>query len=142
MKEQLYAIAGCVLLGTSVSHANVITYDQLASGQNSAFLSAIDSTVTVNALGGSFETKTVAGFTATGLSGGSVSGEIDGEQALTFLFAQPVSVTSLTIAFLYTAGHYGDLYNEVALFSTDRGWFTLWRLPGRHRAIGMAPELC
>jgi uncharacterized membrane protein len=125
MKERLYAIAGCVLFGSSVSHANVITYDQLVSGQNNTLLSSNDSAVTVNALGGNFETKTVASFTAVGLSGGNVNGEIDGDQALTFLFAQPVSVTSLTVAFLYTAGHYGDLYNEVALFSTDQGWFTL-----------------
>lgn len=125
MKERLCAIAGFVLFGSSVCHANVITHQQLVSGQSNMLLSANDSIVTVNAAGGNFESKTVAGFAATGLSGGNVNGEIDGQQALTFLFAQPVSVSSLTIAFLFTAGHHGDLSNEVALFSTDRGWFTL-----------------
>lgn len=118
------AAAAAVSLPAAAS-ASVITHDMLESNQSSTLLNIGDDAVNVQALGGAFLDKTVAGHTATGIAGGSVTGEIDNAEAMSFQFDQPMLITSLSVAFLYTAGNHGDTWNEVAQFTTDSGSFTL-----------------
>ena len=65
------------------------------------------------ASGGSLATKTVAGITGLGVSGG-VTGEIGLGQSITISFDQAQYVNSLSLAQLYTAGNYSDGADEVA----------------------------
>jgi len=121
-----FTVAACGVLAWPVmASASVIDHNMLGQNQSSASLELGDLNVSVQSVGGDFLQKTVAGYAATGISGGSVNGEIDGSQAISFAFDRPTMITSLTVAFLYTAGNHGDLWNEVALFTTDLGSFTL-----------------
>ena len=71
---------------------------------------------TVTSTNGPFASKTVAGYKSTGVGGGLEGGEIDlhGE-IITFVFAQPQSITKLVLANLYAAHEHDDAYNEQAL---------------------------
>src|SRR5690606_2907667 len=85
-----------------------------------------EATVEATAQGGTFQFKSQGGYDAVGISGGSSPGEIEGDQSITFTFDTPTVITSLSVAFLYPMNDYwGDNWNEVALFTTDLGAFTL-----------------
>ncbi len=126
----LCAAAGCAGLAflTAEAHAGVISFSDLPTGTNNVSIGGLASgsvTADVVSFDGNFRPKTVAGVTAVGVQGGSVNGEIDGSQYIEFSFSAPVFVNSISIAHLYTAGNFGDVWNETALFSTDIGDFTL-----------------
>jgi len=103
------------------------SHSDLTSGQSAAQLDFLDGdlTVDVTSIGGAFAAKTVQGVPAMGISGGNVHGEIDGQEQMIISFSQPVHITEIEIAHLYTAGNFGDVWNETALFSTDLGDFFL-----------------
>lgn len=72
--------------------------------------------VTFTPFGGDLQTKTVAGVTGLGVSGG-VNGEIGIGQSITITFDQAQYVKNLSLALLYTDGNYGDGGDEVAQIS-------------------------
>jgi len=124
------AAVGCAGLAflNAEAHAGVISFSDLPTGTNSVSIGGLASgniTANVVSFDANFQPKTVAGVTAVGVQGGSVNGEIDGSQYIEFNFSAPVFVDSISIAHLYTAGNFGDVWNETALFSTDIGDFTL-----------------
>lgn len=122
---------GCVAFTAGMGGAAVadivISHGDLPSGQSTAQFSFVDGAINtqVDTLGGNFAPKTVQGVSGMGISGGPVHGEIAGDQEMIFTFDQPVLITSIEIAHLYTAGNFGDIWNEVALFRTDIGDFFL-----------------
>ena len=133
-KQQSRQIFGCTagacaaLFCASSSLAGLISYSDLPNGQNNVSIAGlVGGSVDVNVVSfdNNFQRKTVAGVSAVGVAGGSVSGEIDGAQYIEFNFSAPVNVTSLSVAHLYTKGNHGDNWNEQALFSTDVGDFYL-----------------
>jgi hypothetical protein len=79
---------------------------------------------TLSGVNGSFTHRTLGGVTAVGIGGGSVSGEIDGNEAINISTA-PLYLTSFTIAFLYPNGVYADVGNESAFIVTSAGNITL-----------------
>ncbi|WP_022662549.1 hypothetical protein [Paucidesulfovibrio longus] len=103
-------LAALLLLPAGAS-AYSITVD------NYAGLSGVDFT----ASGGSLATKTVAGITGLGVSGG-VTGEIGLGQSITISFDQAQYVNSLSLAQLYTAGNYSDGADEVAAITVLGGF--------------------
>lgn len=105
--------------------AGFIDRADLPDGDSSVTLMVDGVEVEVTSHAGNFASKNVAGTLGTGISGGNVSGEIDGSQYIQFAFSEPVVISSLSIAHLYTAGNYGDLWNERAKLSTDLGEFHL-----------------
>ncbi len=124
-KHHTLSAAFAAALLAPLATADTIHHTDLSAGASAAqFLSPV-ADVSISGLGGTFAPKTVAGHTAVGLSGGAVNGEIDGDQEFVFTFSQPVYITSLSISFLYTAGNHGDLWDEVAQFSTNLGTFDL-----------------
>lgn len=118
---------GLLVAASSASADFIINHSDLPAGQNSAAFSFAEGNVQVDvaSIGGNFASKNAHGVAGMGISGGSVHGEIDGEEMMSFIFSEPVIITELEIAYLYTAGNFGDVWNEVALFSTDIGDFTL-----------------
>jgi hypothetical protein len=103
--------------------ATTINHTDLTDGASVAIFALDGINITVTSSGGNFQQKTVAGLTATGISGGTVDGEIDSSEFLTFSFDQPVTVTSMSIAHLFRDGHYGDTADETAEFATSAGNF-------------------
>jgi hypothetical protein len=96
-----------------------------------------------------FARKTVNGVTGVGVRGGSVSGEIDREEVVSFYFDGPVAVSELQISFLYDNGQFGDNPAEKALISTDLGDFYLsvvgpdtaaWTGSGTSENLSLATE--
>jgi hypothetical protein len=118
------AAVACLHFACS-AHAGLLNNITLTEGASEINLSIDDIDISVTAMGGPLKNKTVWGVTGTGIAGGAVPGEIDGEQCLLFTFSQPVYITSLSIAHLFTAGNYNDQWNEVARFITDAGTFEL-----------------
>jgi len=107
-------IAAGVALG-SIASADVITHNDLTNGAQTANLSAAGG-VTVTSTSRTFQAKTTSGFTAVGVKGGAVSGEIDGSESILFSFDGPVVVNAIEVGYLYTAGNYGDTWDESARF--------------------------
>lgn len=119
-----FAIIGAVAAlttGSFVSGANagVITQLDLAEGVTNQNVMLGDVATTVTAQNGFTQRKTVNGITGMGVSRGSVAGEIDGHESLTFDFAEAIFVDELVISFLYDNGQFGDHPAEVARFITD-----------------------
>lgn len=110
-----------IAIASAPASAATINYTALTPGQSTVNLGAL--TATANVRG--FEQKTVNGVTAVGVSGGSVSGEIDNDETLTFTGATLANVLNgFTIAFLYRDGNMGDLGNEVSLLDVNGGVVT------------------
>lgn len=118
------AAVACLHVSCS-AHAGLLNNVKLTEGASELNLAIDDVNINITAIGGTLKNKTVWGITGTGISGGAVPGEIDGEQCLMFTFDQPVYITSLSIVHLFMAGNYNDQWNEVARFITDAGTFEL-----------------
>ena len=118
------AAVACLHFACS-AHAGLLNNVTLTEGASAIDLSIDDVNINITAMGGTLKNKTVFGYTGTGVSGGAVPGEIDGEQCLIFSFSQPVHITSLSIVHLFTAGNYNDQWNEVARFITNDGTYEL-----------------
>lgn len=110
---------------TTAGSADVVEYTSLSNGQQSVSFSLGDVGIEAISSGGEFMRKEVAGVNAVGVSGGSVHGEIDGSEYIQFTFDEALTISSISVAHLYTAGNYGDSWNEAAMISTDRGDFQL-----------------
>ncbi|MEO1130258.1 MAG: hypothetical protein AAFX05_11205 [Planctomycetota bacterium] len=106
----------CVVLCAAPAMAGMIDQSSLPDGANMAMVMDDGVNITVSSTGGNFKKKTVNGVQATGISGGSVNGEIDGDEMMLFEFDQAVTITSLSIAHLYTDGEFGDNGDETAAF--------------------------
>ena len=110
------AFLGGIPIATVPASAATINYTALTPGQSTINLGALTAAANVR----SFEQKTVNGVTAVGISGGAVSGEIDGTETLTFTGATLANVLNgFTIAFLYQNGNMGDIGNEVSLLDVN-----------------------
>ncbi len=109
----------------SLAHAGVIHHAELTNGLTGVVLTDDAVDVAVTASPRAFRAKTVNGVTAVGVEGGNVTGEIDSNEIMAFAFDEPVYITSLAIAHLFTDGQFGDHPAEVALISTDVGSFTI-----------------
>ena len=118
------AAVACLHFACS-AHAGLLNNVTLTEGASELNLAIDGVDINVKAMGGTLMNKTVWGMTGTGVSGGAVPGELDGQQCLVFTFSQPVYITSMSIVHLFTAGNYNDQWNEVARFVTDVGTFEL-----------------
>lgn len=99
--------------------AGVLTYTDLGEGLSSQVVDFGGVPTTVTTAYGATKLKTVNGVTGMGISGGTVDGEIDNCESMTFSFDSNVSVDELTISFLYNDHEFGDHPAEVARIVTD-----------------------
>lgn len=137
-RKILGAAAAALLLSGAVGASNaawIIDAGNLTQGQNSITLDVstingntegpiVDVTASTN-----FKQKnTPGGRIAVGTQGGQVDGEIGsigtGEH-ITFSFDRPVFLSQFTIAWLFPDGQYGDVGNEIAVFTVDGQRFEL-----------------
>lgn len=123
------AAAAAALLGSTASAQTVTASDLILSGLVGQDHGTVND-IYFGAVGGSFASKTLAGYTGVGISGGPSGAEIDIGQGIFAAFNSDLNVTSLSVGFLFDGPEYGDV-NEVAkvfLLGTS-----LW---GRLIAIG------
>lgn len=132
MNATTLAVAAATLTALSgAASAATITHADLPNGSNLVNLNLDGVGVAISAPVRTFKSKTVNGTTATGIAGGAVDGEIDGrDEAIVFTFTEPVAIDTLSVAFLYTDGNFGDVGDEVAKFVTSLGDFTLTATTG------------
>ncbi len=71
------------------------------------------------ASGGTYSHRRFRGFDHVGVSGGSISTEIDNDESITINFAYPMTVQSLSIAHLFSSGNHGNVGDESALIIAD-----------------------
>ncbi len=117
--------ATIAMLAGSASAATIGYFD-LPNGSNLVNLSRDGVNIAVSAPLRTFKSKTVNGWTGTGIAGGAVDGEIDGrDESILFSFSEGVVVDTLQVAFLYTDGNFGDVGDESASFITNLGTFNL-----------------
>lgn len=115
MKTRTLCGAVVALAGLApFASAGILNQSDLLQGLSSQAVSTGDSIVTVTTTNGVTKRKTVNGVTGMGISGGSVDGEIDGCESMTFAFDAPTTVDELTISFLYNDHEFGDHPAEVA----------------------------
>lgn len=119
------AVAASLTIGGFAHAGGMFTHVGLPGGSSAASFDVGSVHIDSVSYSGTFKAKTVGGVTGVGVSGGSVDGEIDNDEYILFSFSSPVYVTSLSLAHLYTAGHYGDLVNEIARVETNLGSFDL-----------------
>ena len=109
-------LAGAALVGgasLSSASAAVILFGALTPGTGA---SAVGGGLIASTSTGIFEQKTVAGVTAVGVSGGTVGGEIDSNETISFSGGSLANgLNGFTIAFLFQSGNQGDQGNEVSL---------------------------
>ncbi len=121
MKTTTFAImiaAGTCAMSASAGH---FTAAALTTGQSAAQLDLGDAILDVQTVSGNFASKTLAGYTVMGISGGHVSGEIDATESMIFTFDRPVRVTSIELGALFIDGQHGDQVNERAFVSINDG---------------------
>lgn len=111
----LLALAGT----TAASHAGFVDWSDITPGARSASFVSDGVGVTVSTNTRRFSRKSRDGTTAIGVSGGSVHGEISGDEALTINFDSPVTITDIQLAFLFPSGMRGDTVGESASITTD-----------------------
>jgi hypothetical protein len=71
-------------------------------------------------LEGDFERKSLNGVAGVGVSGGTVGGEIDGNETITFSGATLANkLNGFTVSFLYQNANMNDSGNEVALLDVN-----------------------
>ena len=102
-----------------------LAQNEITTGVSSMLVGkgAMDITATTSVR--DFARKTVNGVTGIGVRGGSVSGEIDQEETVSFYFTEAVAVSNLQLSFLYNQGEFGDDPAERAMISTNLGDFVL-----------------
>lgn len=117
------SLAALVIGGGFVQAANAgaILHSDFVEGSSVQNYRIDDVDVSVKTRRGVIQNKTLAGFSAVGVSGGYKPGEIDGREYIIFRFSTPVKITSLSVAYLFAAGADGDQWHEQAKFITDSG---------------------
>jgi hypothetical protein len=108
-------------LGSSITDG--LASQALNNGGITATFNAY-SNATTNAAG-TFEKKTIAGYTAVGVAGGRTGGELDinGQgvsEKIGVGFSQTQGIGLIEIAFLYDGPEFGD-FNEVAVITASNG---------------------
>jgi hypothetical protein len=98
------------------AEAGIIFHTDLPNGASNANFVIDGVNVNVAAVGGTFQTQFGNDTSATGIAPGVVSAEIDNEEFMIFTFSEPVFINLLAVAYLYSAGNYGDLSGEHAEF--------------------------
>lgn len=111
-KLLLSAIAGASLFGmASTANALTINWNDLTDGASNASGAGWTATATPRP----FDQKTLNGFSGTGIEGGFVAGEVDLDgESITINFDAPQRLDSITLAFLFKDGNFGDGVSEVA----------------------------
>ena len=111
MKKYLFVLAILFLFSTA-AHAVTIN----PSGNTGSTSVDIGIGTMLASPDGWFADKTLAGFTATGITslGNSVDAEIDNDEFIDFNFNASYYIQDFTIAFLFETGNYGDTVNETA----------------------------
>lgn len=110
-------IAGAAFTCASAARADVVSYTQLGTGSTAALTN-----YNAAATGGNFVQKDFDGVSGVGVGGGSVDGEIDGNEKITFTSTAGTQLlTSFTVAFLYAANQFGDNVNEFAQVTLGGG---------------------
>ncbi len=109
-------------LGSNVTGGQSVV--NLSNGGVNATFSAFSNSTT-NAVG-TFEQKTIAGYTGVGVTGGRTGGELDindqnvSEKITVGFTSAAQTISSIEIAFLYDGPEFGD-FNEVAVVTTNSG---------------------
>ena len=119
------AIISAIAAAAGSAHAGLIDHTDLTAGTSHVDLLIDGVDIDVDASPRPFKPKTVNGDTAVGIAGGAVDAEIDNDEYILFTFSQPVLVSELSVAHLFTDGNFGDIVDETALITTDAGSFTL-----------------
>ncbi|GEM_PF-6402507 len=110
------AMFGLCAMGASAGHFNAAS---LTNGASSAHLDLGDAILDIQTVSGNFKSKTIAGYTMMGISGGHVSGEIDATESMHFTFDRAVRITSLELGALFINGQHGDQVNERAFVTIN-----------------------
>lgn len=104
-----------MLIG-SIGIASAIVIDQSQIAETG--LSQVIGGLTVTPGGGNFARKSLNGVTGVGIGGGSVSGEIDNNESISFLNAPGnSSLNGFAVGFLYFNFNQGDVVSEIALLN-------------------------
>ena len=122
MKKFLTALAVFLIGMTASAGALSIDYSAITVGQTSVSNAAGWS---ATATGGTFQTKSQAGWTGVGISGGYSGNEIDVAQSILFTFNSAQIINDFTLTLLFSQGPYGDP-NEVAkILVNNTSWYYL-----------------
>ena len=107
---------------TTAASALSIDYTALTTGQTNVS-NALGWNAT--ATGGTFQTKSQAGWTGVGISGGYSGNEIDVAQSILFKFDSAQIISDFTLTLLFSQGPYRDP-NEVAkILVNNTSWYYL-----------------
>lgn len=113
---RLLATAAAAMLLGAASSASALT---IAAGDLPSGVGSVAGAGWTASSSRNFQSKTVNGVTATGLAAGFVGGEIDLDgEAITITFATPQRLDSISLAFLFSSGNFGDTVGETARLST------------------------
>jgi hypothetical protein len=104
-------------IGASAATVDIFgsTFGSGASRTFTGLLGDIDATFTAH--GGNFQTKTVRGWTAVGVSG-KTRGEIDIGESIVGTFSSAVYVPYLTLAFLFDGPEFNDVQERASISAT------------------------
>lgn len=107
------------------AQAGLIGDSPLPEGIDNTSMLINNVNVSVSSFGGMFKEKSAGGFTGTGVYDGASNIEIENQEYLLITFDAPVLITKLSVAHLFKAHTYDDLWDESAKFETDAGTFLL-----------------
>lgn len=119
-------LSALVLAGAGAAHADVSLLDSsMYAGLNGTNAGVIGG-VSFASAAGNFVTKTKAGFSGLGVTGGRTGDEIDIGETITLSWANAMQITSFSVAVLYNGDEFGDwaesaqvqAYNGAALVAT------------------------
>ncbi len=109
--KHVFALSGLMLASVAAQAVTVTSADLLPYADHTTS-SVLVNGVSFQALGGKFDSKTVAGFTGIGVDYG-VDGEINRGEAIKASWGSDQQVSSFAVAFLFNGPEFGDV-NEVA----------------------------
>lgn len=117
----LVVAAAALFAGHAGAQTTTTAQDLINAGALGRTTSSVNG-IDFSAQGGSFASKTVAGITAIGVSGGASGGEIDIGQSITASFASRVAIASFSLAFLFDGPEFGDVREvaRISLLGTDQ----------------------
>ncbi|MCM3565651.1 MAG: PEP-CTERM sorting domain-containing protein [Hydrogenophaga sp.] len=119
LSQVALALGTVVLMGTTsvASAAAVINGSDFTNGQPSQVIGGLNWTI---APGGTFQKKTMGGFTGVGISGGRTGDEIDiGEYLTGTAVSGTFGIAGFTLGVLFDGPEFGD-YNEIAQITAVR----------------------
>lgn len=110
--KSIFAIAAGLTLTSMAAQAVTVTAADLLPYANGTTPTTIVNGVIFQALGGNFDSRTVAGYTSIGVDYG-VPGEINRGEAIVAGWGLSQQVASFSVALLFNGPEFGDV-NEVA----------------------------